>query len=134
MVGYQTKPLQRRTVPHECNLLFAKGRKTITGFRKVTHERRDLSCMTRFLAEAPWNHRRINQCRLQFLRQMIVAERETQAPESKMTFLIVDDTNSVRRSSIKRMEQLGNLVVYVYQQALNHMPLYEVLAELKLTA
>jgi len=26
------------------------------------------------------------------------------------------------------------LVVYVYQQALNHMLLYEILAELKLTA
>ncbi|MHB1683508.1 MAG: hypothetical protein ACYCYO_11905 [Bacilli bacterium] len=33
-----------------------------------------------------------------------------------------------------RMEHLGNLVVYVYQQALDRTPLSEVLDELKLTA
>ena len=33
-----------------------------------------------------------------------------------------------------RMEHLGNLVVDVYQQALNSTPLSQVLAELKLTA
>jgi len=92
------------TIMH--GIILCEGRKTITGFRKVTRERRDLSCMTRFLSEAPWNHRRINQCRLRFLRQRIEEEREKQAPQERVTFLIVDDTNSVRRPSTKRMERL----------------------------
>ena len=33
-----------------------------------------------------------------------------------------------------RMEHMGDVVVYVYQQALRHTPLLQVLAELKLTA
>lgn len=87
-------------------IILCEGKKTITAFQKTVHRQRHLSCVTRFLAEAPWNHLRLNRSRLRFLRQLIQREHAKQATGRKVTFLIVDDTNSIRKPSTKRMERL----------------------------
>ncbi|MHB1683507.1 MAG: transposase [Bacilli bacterium] len=87
-------------------IILCEGRKTITQFHKTARHQRHLSCMTRFLAEAPWNHLRLNQSRLRFLRQLIIRGHAKQTTGRKVTFLIVDDTNSLRKPSTKRMERL----------------------------
>lgn len=58
------------------------------------------------LAEAPWNHGRLNQKRLQFLRHLVDQEHARQTNGRKVTFLIVDDTNSICKPSTNRMERL----------------------------
>lgn len=47
-------------------IILTDGRKTVSQIRRSTHERRDLSCMTRFLNASPWCPNRLTQRRISF--------------------------------------------------------------------
>lgn len=89
-------------------IILTDGRKTVSQIRRSTHERRDLSCMTRFLNESPWCPNRVTRRRILFMMEKIKRQRVKKGDVRPIAFLIIDDTQSKRDRTTTRMEGLDD--------------------------
>jgi len=100
-----SKPQMNHLLSLMHGIILCEGRKTVTQMRRQTKAQRDLSCMTRFLSESPWNHHTVNRQRLRYLRGLIQRE-QAKCPDKQVVFLLLDDSNCKKDSSAKKMERL----------------------------
>lgn len=89
-----SKPQLNHVLTFVQGIILTDGRMTVTQIRRSTHEKRDLSCMTRFLNESPWCPNRVKRKRLQFMMERIKKARMKQGDSRSITFFIIDDTQS----------------------------------------
>ncbi len=87
-------------------IILTDGKKTITQIRRSTHETRHLSSMTRFLNESPWCPNRATRRRIQFMMDKIKKIRSKQGDTRPIVFLIIDDTQSKKDISTRKMQGL----------------------------
>jgi hypothetical protein len=87
-------------------IILCEGRKNISQIRNKTTQYRDLSCMTRFLKESPWNVNHLQKRRMQFLMKTIQKSRQGKGDTRSIVFLIVDDTKCIKDKSTKHIEGL----------------------------
>ncbi|WP_127581029.1 transposase [Paenibacillus koleovorans] len=87
-------------------IIVCEGRKNISQLRRSTGEYRDLSCMTKFLKNSPWNANRLQRRHMKFLMEKIQRERTRQGDRRAITFFIVDDTSCKKDTSTKHIEGL----------------------------
>ncbi len=87
-------------------IILCEGSKNISQIRNKTTQYRDLSCMTRFLKESPWNVNRLQKRRMQFLMDTIRKSHMNKGDDRSVVFLVVDDTNCRKDRSTKHMEGL----------------------------
>lgn len=87
-------------------IILTDGKKTITQIRRSTHETRHLSSMTRFLNESPWCPNRATRRRIQFMMDKIKKIRSKQGDIRPIVFLIIDDTQSKKDISTRKMQGL----------------------------
>jgi hypothetical protein len=73
-----SKPQLNHTLLFVYGIILTDGKKTVAQIRRSTHEQRDLSCMTRFLNEAPWCPNRVTRRRQQFMTKRIKKRRAKQ--------------------------------------------------------
>ena len=100
-----SKPQRNHLLSIMHGIVLCDGRKTITAMRRQTKTNRDLSCMTRFLSESPWNHHTINRQRRRFLQQLVRREQK-KCPDKQLVFLLVDDTGCMKNATTRKMERL----------------------------
>ena len=103
-----SKPQWNHALTFMQGIILTDGRKTVSQIRRSTHKRRDLSCMTRFLNESPWCPNRATRRRIQFMMEKIKRKRAKKGDTRPIAFLIIDDTQSKKDRSTKRMEGLDN--------------------------
>ncbi|MFZ3590467.1 IS701 family transposase [Bacillus sp. DJP31] len=103
-----SKPQLNHVLTFMQGIILTDGRKTVSQIRRSTHEKRHLSCMTRFLNESPWCPNRVNRRRIQFMMERIKKARLKQGDSRSITFFIIDDTQSKKDRSTKQMEGLDN--------------------------
>ncbi|GGK00680.1 transposase [Lentibacillus kapialis] len=101
-----SKPQLKHTLNFMHGIILTDGSKTVSQIRRVTHEPRDLSCMTRFLNESPWCPNRATRRRIQFMVDKIKKKRAKQGDTRPIVFYIIDDTQSKRDRSTTKMEGL----------------------------
>jgi hypothetical protein len=87
-------------------IILCDGRMTVSQIRRATNGYRDLSCMTRFLNESPWSPNRMRRRRIQFMMKRIERARAKKGDTRPIVFVIVDDTQSPKDKSTKKMEGL----------------------------
>lgn len=87
-------------------IILCEGRKNVSQIRGATDNYRDLSCMTRFLKNSPWNGNRMQRRHIQFLIEKIRRERAKRGDQRPITFFILDDTSCKKDKSTKYMEAL----------------------------
>jgi SRSO17 transposase len=103
-----SKPQMNHVLTFMQGIILTDGRKTISQIRRSTHEQRHLSCMTRFLNESPWCPNRVTRRRLQFMMEKIKRIRSKQGDTRPLAFFIIDDTQSKKDRSAKRMDGLDD--------------------------
>lgn len=100
-----TKPQMNHLVTLIHGVILCEGRKTMTQIRRSTNEYRDLSCITRFLKESPWNADHLNHQRTRFITNQI-RQLCSDQEEKAVTFLIIDDSQCQKEVSTRHMEGL----------------------------
>ncbi|WP_165820778.1 IS701 family transposase [Pueribacillus theae] len=103
-----SKPQMNHLLTFIHGIILTDGRVNIAQIRRSTGDTRDLSCMTRFLNESPWCPNRVTRRRLQFVINRIRRARAKAGDIRPIVFFIVDDTQSKKDRSTKRMEGLDN--------------------------
>lgn len=103
-----SKPQRNHVLTFMHGIILTDGRKTVSQMRRSTHERRDLSCMTRFLNESPWCPNRVTRRRIAFMMEKIKRARAKQGDTRPIVFFIIDDTQSKRDRSTTQMEGLDD--------------------------
>lgn len=103
-----SKPQMNHLLTFIHGIILTDGRVNVAQIRRSTGDARDLSCMTRFLNESPWCPNRVTRRRLQFVINRIRRARAKAGDTRPIVFLIVDDTQSKKNRSTKRMEGLDN--------------------------
>ena len=101
-----SKPQMNHVITFMQGMVLCDGWKNISQIRRVTHQPRDLSCMTRFLNESPWLPNRITRRRQQFIMEKIKRARAKRGDTRPVVFLIIDDTQCKKDVSTKHMEGL----------------------------
>lgn len=101
-----SKPQTHHVLTFIHGIILTDGKKTVSQIRRSTHETRHLSCMTKFLNESPWCPNRANRRRIQFMMDKIKKIRAKQGDTRAITFLIIDDTQSKRDITTRKMEGL----------------------------
>jgi SRSO17 transposase len=101
-----SKPQTHHVMTFIHGIILADGEKTIANIRRATHETRHLSCMTKFLNKSPWCPNRANRRRIQFMMGKIKKIRAKQGDTRPIVFLIIDDTQSKKDLTTKRMGAL----------------------------
>lgn len=87
-------------------IILCEGRKNISQIRGATDDYRDLSCMTKFLKNSPWNANRMQRRHMQFLMDQIRRKRAKRGDTRPITFIIIDDTSCKKDKSTRVMEEL----------------------------
>lgn len=101
-----SKPQIHHVLTFIHGIILTDGKKTITQIRRSTHETRHLSSMTRFLNESPWCPNRATRRRIQFMMDKIKKIRSKQGDIRPIVFLIIDDTQSKKDISTRKMQGL----------------------------
>ena len=101
-----SKPQTHHVLTFIHGIILTDGQKTVSQIRRSTHETRALSNMTRFLNESPWCSNRANRRRIQFMMDKIKKIRAKQGDTRPIIFLIIDDTQSKKDLTTRRMEGL----------------------------
>lgn len=101
-----SKPQMNHMLNFIHGIILTDGKKTIEQIRRTTHEPCALSNMTRFLNESPWCPNRVTRRRLQFMIEKIKRKRAKQGDTRPIVFFIIDDTQSKKDRSTKKMEGL----------------------------
>jgi SRSO17 transposase len=103
-----SKPQLNHILTFMHGIILTDGRKTVTQIRRSTHEKRDLSSMTRFLNESPWNPKKVTKKRHQFILKQIKKSRKNVGDTRKIVFFIIDDSQCKKDRSTSHMEGLDN--------------------------
>lgn len=103
-----SKPQMNHLLTFIHGIILTDGRVNVAQIRRSTGDARDLSCMTRFLNESPWCPNRVTRRRIQFIINRIQKARTKAGDPRPIVFFIVDDTQSKKDRSTKRMEGLDN--------------------------
>lgn len=103
-----SKPQTNHVLSFVHGIILTDGRMTVSQIRRSTNENRDLSCMTRFLNESPWCPNRVTRRRLDFMMKQVKKARAKKGDLRPITFFIIDDTQSKKDRSTRRMEGLDN--------------------------
>lgn len=103
-----SKPQMNHLLTFVHGIILTDGRINVSQIRRSTNENRDLSCMTRFLNEAPWCPNRVTRRRLQFVIKRIKSSRSKAGDTRPIVFFIIDDTQCKKDRSTKRMEGLDD--------------------------
>jgi SRSO17 transposase len=103
-----SKPQFNHILTFMHGIILTDGRKNVSQIRRSTREKRDLSCMTRFLNESPWNPNKITQKRHQFIMKQIKKSRSKAGDTRRIVFVVIDDSQCKKDRSTKHMEGLDN--------------------------
>lgn len=103
-----SKPQLNHTLHFVHGIILTDGKKTIAQIHRSMHEPRDLSCMTKFLNESPWCPNRVTRRRLKCMMEKIKKKRAIQGDTRPIVFFIMDDTQSKKDQTTKRMEGLDH--------------------------
>jgi SRSO17 transposase len=101
-----SKPQHRHLLAFLHGIILCEGRVNISQIRRSSNHDRDLSCMTRFLQESPWNPQYVTKQRLSYLMETIRQTRAKWGDTRPITFLILDDTQCKKERSTVKMEGL----------------------------
>jgi hypothetical protein len=101
-----SKPQMNHLISFVHGIILCDGRVNVSQIRRSSNEYRDLSCLTRFLNESPWNPDHMNQQRMKFMMEHIQKVRSSKGDTRPITFLIIDDTQCPKDTSTQHMEGL----------------------------